>query len=228
MPENLKSMSRAELLSEIERLLEVVRQQQQQIQAQQDMIERLESQVAQPGERIKQLEEELRAEKKLKGPPKLKASQLNETPAEEETGGEQGKGGRTGKRSKKADFAVDRVEIIQPPVIPAGAKFKLVYEQLSDLGIAIFTGQINRILTEGKETFHQEQPSVLRVGNEDAQQSLETQGLAAQHWATLTVSDQVLATEATAWQTYLSGLGTDPEDQGALTVGDGGTHRRWN
>jgi carbamoyl-phosphate synthase large subunit len=56
-------------------------QQQQQIQAQQAVIERLESQVAQQGERIKQLEEELRAQKKLKGKPKLKASQLNNTPA---------------------------------------------------------------------------------------------------------------------------------------------------
>jgi hypothetical protein len=39
------------------------------------MIERLEGQVAQQGERIKQLEDELRAQKKLKGKPKLKASQ---------------------------------------------------------------------------------------------------------------------------------------------------------
>ena len=33
------------------------------------------------------------------------------------------KPGRREKRSKKAGFTVDRVEIIQPPVIPAGAKF---------------------------------------------------------------------------------------------------------
>lgn len=330
VPETLKSMSSPELLSEIERLLEVVRQQQQQIQAQQDMIERLESQVAQQGERIKQLEEELRAQKKLKGKPKLKASQLNDTPADEETGEASGNRGRTGKRSKKAGFAVDRVESIEPPVIPAGAKFNgyrtydvqelelkrqnirfqlaeyvtvggetvvgqlpepyrgghygptlvsyilsqhyqcrvpqpLIYEQLSDLGIAISTGQINRILTEGKAAFHQEQQSVLRVGletaiyiqtddtgarhqgkngyctvigndwftyfssgesksrrnflevlqgrspryilNDDAQQYLETQRLAAKHWATLRFSDQVLATETAAWGAYLSGLG---------------------
>ncbi|MFZ4641537.1 MAG: hypothetical protein ACOYMP_14230, partial [Nodosilinea sp.] len=67
VPEALKSMPPSELLSEIERLLEVVRQQQQQIQSQQEMIERLENQVTQQGERIKQLEEELRAQKKLKG-----------------------------------------------------------------------------------------------------------------------------------------------------------------
>jgi len=330
LPEVLKSMSPSELLSENERLLEVVCQQQQQIQAQQAVIERLEAQVAQQGERIKQLEEELRAQKKLKGKPTLKASQLNDTPADEETGEASGNRGRRGKRSKKAGFAVDRVEIIQPPVIPAGAKFNgyrtydvqelelsrqnirfqlaeyvtvsgetvvgqlpkpyrgghygptlvsyilyqhyqcrvpqpLIYEQLSDLGIAISTGQINRILTEGKSAFHQEQQSVLRVGletatyiqtddtgarhqgkngyctvigndwfayfssgasksrrnflevlqgrspryilNDDAQQYLATQGLAAKHWATLTFSDQVLATEAATWQAYLSGLG---------------------
>ena len=326
VPEALKSMSPSELLSEIERLLEVVRQQQQQIQSQQEMIERLENQVTQQGERIKQLEEELRAQKKLKGKPKLKASQLNDTPA----GEEMDKPGRAGKRSKKGGFAIDRVEIIQPPVIPAGAKFNgyrtydvqelvlrrqnirfqlaeyvtvsgetvvgalpeayqgghygptlvshilyqhyqyrvpqpLIYEQLRDLEIDISVGQINRILTERKAAFHQEQQSVLRVGletatyiqtddtgarhqgkngyctvigndwftyfssgasksrrnflevlqgrspryilNDDAQQYLATQGLAAKHWATLTFSDQVLATEATAWQTYLSGLG---------------------
>jgi len=312
-------MQPSELLSEIERLLEVVRQQQQQIQAQQDMIERLENQVGQQGERIKQLEDDLRAQKKLKEKPKLKASQLNDTPAEEETGEASGKRERTGKRSKKAGFAVDRVEIIEPPVIPAGARFNgyrsydvqelelkrenirfqlaeyvtvsgetvvgqlpepyqgghygptlvsyilyqhyqcrvpqpLIHEQLSDLGIAISAGQINRILTEGKSAFHQEQQSVLRVGletatyiqtddtgarhqgkngyctvigndwfayfssresksrrnflevlqgrspryilNDDAQQYLETQGLAAKHWAMLRFSDQVLATDA--------------------------------
>lgn len=330
VPENLPSLPPSELLSEIERLLEVVRVQQQQIQAQQDIIERLESQVAQQGERINQLEDELRVQKKLKGKPKLKASQLNDTPADEETGTETGKRGRTGKGSKKTGFAVDRVEIIEPPVIPAGAKFNgyrtydvqeleltrenirfqlaeyvtvsgetvvgqlpeayrgghygptlvsyvlyqhyqcrvpqpLIHEQLQDLGIAISTGQINRILIEGKTAFHQEQQSVLRVGlatatyiqtddtgarhqgkngyctvigndwfayfssgesksrrnflevlqgrspryilNDDAQQYLETQSLAAKHWATLTFSDEVLATEAAAWQTYLSGLG---------------------
>jgi hypothetical protein len=41
-----------EILSEIERLPEVVRQQQQQIQSQQEIIERLENQVTQQGERI--------------------------------------------------------------------------------------------------------------------------------------------------------------------------------
>ena len=105
-------MSPSELLSEIERLLEVVRQQEQQIQAQQAVIERLEAQVGQQGERIKELEEELRAQKKLKGKPKLKASQLNETPA----GEAMDKPGRLGKRSKKAGFRVDREETLSNPL----------------------------------------------------------------------------------------------------------------
>jgi hypothetical protein len=129
----------------------------------------------------------------------------------------------------------------------------------------ISTGQINRILIEGKDRFHQEQQSVLRVGletatyiqvddtgarhqgrngyctaignewfayfssrerksrrnflevlqggspcyvlNEAAQQYLETQRLAAKYWATLRFSDQVLASDAMAWQACLSDLG---------------------
>jgi uncharacterized coiled-coil protein SlyX len=328
--ETLKSLPSSELLSEIERLLEVVRVQQQQIQSQQEVIERLEGQVTEQGARVKQLEAELRVQKKLKGKPKLKASQLNDAPADEETGAETGNPGRPGKRSKKAGFAVDRVEIIEPPAIPDGATFNgyrtydvqelelkrenirfqlaeyvtvsgetvvgqlpeayrgghygptlvsyvlyqhyqcrvpqpLIHEQLQDLGIAISAGQINRILIEGKAAFHQEQQSVLRVGlatavyiqtddtgarhqgkngyctvigndwftyfssgesksrrnflevlqgrspryilNDSAQQYLKTQGLAAKHWAILTFSDQVLATELVPWQAYLSGLG---------------------
>ncbi|PZV15130.1 MAG: hypothetical protein DCF21_12150 [Leptolyngbya sp.] len=123
VPENLTSLSASELIAEIARLLEVVRVQQQQIQAQQEMIERLEGQVKQQDERIKQLEDELRAQKKLKGKPKLKASQLNDAPAPEETDAEAGKRSRSGKRSKKPGFAIDREEMIQPQVIPAGARF---------------------------------------------------------------------------------------------------------
>ena len=37
-------------------------------------------------------------------------------------------------------------------------------EQLSDIGIHISTGQINRILTEGHDRFHQEAENVLETG----------------------------------------------------------------
>lgn len=40
----------------------------------------------------------------------------------------------------------------------------LIYEQLRDWGVDISVGQINRILTEGLDTFHTEQSSVLEVG----------------------------------------------------------------
>jgi hypothetical protein len=42
----------------------------------------------------------------------------------------------------------------------------LIWEQLDDLGIDISTGQVNRIITEGKEVFHQEKAEILRVGLE--------------------------------------------------------------
>jgi hypothetical protein len=218
-------------LSEVERLRQLVREQQQQIQVQQETIEQLESQLKQQGERIQQLEAELRAQKKLKGKPKLKASQLNEAPAPTEP--VDGKRGGSAKRSKKPGFTIDQEIVIQPHEIPTGAKFNgyrpydvqeielkrynirfqlaeyvnedgttvvgelpkayrgghygpklvsyilhqhyhcrvpqpLIYEQLQEFGIDISVGQINRLLTEGKEPFHQEQQQVLRVGLETA------------------------------------------------------------
>ena len=40
----------------------------------------------------------------------------------------------------------------------------LLWEQLVDFGVDISTGQVNRIITEGKEVFHQEKKEILRVG----------------------------------------------------------------
>ena len=40
----------------------------------------------------------------------------------------------------------------------------LLHEQLKEFGIDISTGQINRILTENKESFHQEQTEILAAG----------------------------------------------------------------
>lgn len=42
----------------------------------------------------------------------------------------------------------------------------LVLEQLRDLGVDISAGQLNRILTEGKERFHAEKDAILQVGLE--------------------------------------------------------------
>src|SRR5262245_43974153 len=44
----------------------------------------------------------------------------------------------------------------------------LLLEQLTELGIDISAGQINRILTEGKDGFHQEKAEVLQAGLEEA------------------------------------------------------------
>ena len=40
----------------------------------------------------------------------------------------------------------------------------LILEQLLELGLQISAGQINRIITEGKDCFHQEKDEILRVG----------------------------------------------------------------
>jgi hypothetical protein len=107
--------------SEVERLEQLVREQRQIIQTQQEKIDRLEQQVKRQQARIEQLEAELRARKKLKGKPQLKASQLNQAPTEAEQ--TEGKRAGSGKRSKKQGFAIDHEWIIEPEVIPEGAKF---------------------------------------------------------------------------------------------------------
>ena len=40
----------------------------------------------------------------------------------------------------------------------------LLLEQLWDLGVEISAGQLSRLITEGKETFHEEKDEILRVG----------------------------------------------------------------
>ena len=42
----------------------------------------------------------------------------------------------------------------------------LILEQLWELGVDISAGQVNRIITEGKERFHEEKDEILRVGLE--------------------------------------------------------------
>lgn len=40
----------------------------------------------------------------------------------------------------------------------------LLYQQLRDFGVRISTGQLHRLITDGKERFHQEKDDILRVG----------------------------------------------------------------
>ena len=42
----------------------------------------------------------------------------------------------------------------------------LLLEQLQEWGVDISAGQIERIVSEGKERFHEEQAAILRVGLE--------------------------------------------------------------
>ena len=44
----------------------------------------------------------------------------------------------------------------------------LLHQQLRDFGIDISTGQLNRILTEGKEQFHREKANILKTGLESS------------------------------------------------------------
>ena len=113
----------------VEHWAEIVRQQQETIQAQhqtihaqQETIETLERQLRQQHERIEQLEADLRAQKKLKGKPKIGASRLNEPPSDSEGKGE-GKRPGSAKRSKKLGFEIHEERIIPPTDIPDTAKF---------------------------------------------------------------------------------------------------------
>ena len=46
----------------------------------------------------------------------------------------------------------------------SGVTQPLLWEQLVDLGVDISTGQLSRIITEGKERFHKEKAEILRIG----------------------------------------------------------------
>ncbi|MCG8363242.1 MAG: hypothetical protein MJA27_07925 [Pseudanabaenales cyanobacterium] len=76
------------LVAEVERLQTIVGKQREQLETQQQIIDTLEQRLTKQGERIEQLEAELRKLKKLKGKPKIRTSRLNdpktETAEEEE------------------------------------------------------------------------------------------------------------------------------------------------
>ena len=118
LPENCQPV----LYSEVERLQNIVRRQQEQISTQQQIIDTLEQRLKKQGERIEQLEVELKTLKKLKGKPKIRASRLNESKAEGEEGEERKRPG-SAKRSKKKGFGCYEEKIIQPDEIPENAKF---------------------------------------------------------------------------------------------------------
>ncbi|MCG8364272.1 MAG: hypothetical protein MJA27_13190 [Pseudanabaenales cyanobacterium] len=110
------------LYSEVERLQNIVRRQQEQISVQQQIIDRLEQRLKKQGERVEQLEAELKVQKKLKGQPKIPVSRLNESKTAAAEGEEKKHPGST-KRSKKLGFGCYEEKIIQPDEIPEKAKF---------------------------------------------------------------------------------------------------------
>ena len=56
----------------------------------------------------------------------------------------------------------DRPDLFHPPPIPPPARHPAVaLEQLHQLGIDISAGELSRILTEGKDAFHQEKAELL-------------------------------------------------------------------
>ena len=80
---------------------------------QQDTIAKLE-------ERLRNLDEQLKAAKKLQGKPKIRPSTLNQ---EEKKSKEGGKRAGSDKRSKKKSFVIDEERIIEPEELPEGATF---------------------------------------------------------------------------------------------------------
>jgi uncharacterized coiled-coil protein SlyX len=104
----------------VNRLLNVIAQQQQAISKQQEIITKLEEKVTHLEEKVGRLDKQLKAAKKLKGKPKIRPSTLNQGVKLPQKGGK-----RPGwdKRSKKTDFVVDEERIIEPEDLPEGATF---------------------------------------------------------------------------------------------------------
>jgi hypothetical protein len=74
--------------------------------------------------------------------------------------------GQLPKEAGDGHFGPTLVSFILYQYYHADVTQPLLFEQLVDLGVDISAGQVNRIITEGKETFHQEKAEILRVGLE--------------------------------------------------------------
>jgi DNA-binding protein H-NS len=97
-------------------LLDLITSQQQVIENQLETIAKLE-------EKVRNLDEQLKAAKKLKGQPKIRPSTLNQ---EEKKPKEGGKRAGSDKRSKKTSFIVDEQRMIEPEELPEGALLQWV------------------------------------------------------------------------------------------------------
>lgn len=72
--------------------------------------------------------------------------------------------GRLPKEAGDGHFGPTLVSFILYQYYHCDVTQPLIWEQLVDFGVDISTGQVNRIITEGKEVFHQEKAEILRVG----------------------------------------------------------------
>ena len=66
----------------------------------------------------------------------------------------------------KGHFGPTLVSFILYQYYHAQVTQPLIWEQLREYGIDISTGQVNRIITEGHDTFHREKDEILKVGLE--------------------------------------------------------------
>ena len=113
MPPSLSEIQESERTPLVKWLLQLIGEQQVVIEQQQASLDQLEAQV-------RQFQEELKAAKGLPKKPKIQASRLNHP---ENPEGEGGKRAGSTKRSKKISFEVDEQRVIEPLVVPEGARF---------------------------------------------------------------------------------------------------------
>ena len=104
----------------VNRLLNLIAQQQQLLEGQQEIRAKREKEVTKLREKAASIEEQLRAAKKLKGKPKIRPSTLNQDKKKPKPFGK-GPGSSLG--SKKTDFFVDQQRIIEPEGLAQRATF---------------------------------------------------------------------------------------------------------
>jgi len=120
LPPSLSDIPESERRPLVKWLLNIIAQQQVVIEQQPESLDQMEAYVGQLEQQLLKLEEELKAAKQLPKKPKIQASRLNQP---EKPEGKGGKRAGSAKRSKKKSFEVDEQRVIEPLVLPEGARF---------------------------------------------------------------------------------------------------------